>query len=189
MKRLFGRELAEQRYGGICACGDHAWMRLTRGYVVLVDVDDGDIFLGPKVYSATLGSCGIPYAAIGGRILLQRTLLNSAPAEKTDFANGNSLDCRRRNLKRCDHSDAMRDRRVNRKSTSKFKGVRVTNRGLSWRAECRKMRLGLFPHTPEGEIAAARAYDDAARNEYGPLAALNFPAPGERSALRKFAPA
>jgi len=36
------RQLAEERYGGICECGDHAWCRLTQGYVAFVDVTDAD---------------------------------------------------------------------------------------------------------------------------------------------------
>jgi len=39
-----------------------------------------------------------------------------------------------------------------------------------------------FPHTPEGKLAAAHAYDEMARRLFGSFAAVNFPLEGERAA-------
>lgn len=32
--------IASRKYGGVCECGDHAWARLTRGYVTMVQPED-----------------------------------------------------------------------------------------------------------------------------------------------------
>jgi hypothetical protein len=34
------RQIAEDRYGGICECGNHAWAQLTKGFVAFVSLDD-----------------------------------------------------------------------------------------------------------------------------------------------------
>ena len=38
----------------------------------------------------------------------------------------------------------------------------------------KKKFIGSFPPTKEGEIAAAKAYDEAAKKHYGDFANLNF---------------
>jgi hypothetical protein len=59
--------------------------------------------------------------------------------------------------------------------TSRFKGVCWSQREERWLANIMKdgvpHRLGRF----DDEIAAAQAYDEAARELYGPLAYQNFP--------------
>lgn len=174
------------RYEGICECGNHAWARLTRGYVVLVDADDAGIIENRNFYTQAGGKRGRGlYAASGSkgnRLRLHREILGSRPGEETDFANNNTLDCRRANMKRCTHVEASRDRRGIVKSSSRFRGV-YPSRTSSWHAALKGFYCGSFPATPEGEIAAAKAYDAKAREIYGEFAALNFPGPGERSAL------
>lgn len=102
-----------------------------------------------------------------------------------DHRNGDGLDNRRENLRRATHSQNMRNvRKLNtRKAVSRYKGVGHVNWPLTWRARIsvdgRLRHLGVFP----SEDAAARAYDAAARVAFGEFAAVNFPEPGERSAL------
>jgi hypothetical protein len=94
------RHLAEDRYGGICDCGDHAWTRLTKGFVALVSTADADI-INRQSY-ATHFCRGKAYAAHATNVegkkrtcLLHRELLDAAVGEETDFRNGNTFDCRR----------------------------------------------------------------------------------------------
>ena len=67
--------------------------------------------------------------------------------------------------------------RVEVKSTSWFRGVSAYKG--KWRAAGRlngkKVHLGEFPGTREGEIAAARAHDRFLREHFGDFALFNFP--------------
>ena len=109
--------------------------------------------------------------------------------ELTDHINGNGLDNRRENLRCCTQQQNTYNRIKQRSNTSStYKGIYWNKRGQKWQA-CvqvpvvsgggRRKSLGYFAD----EIEAARAYDAAAREYYGEFAALNFPRPGERSAL------
>lgn len=110
-------------------------------------------------------------------------LLGATPAERTrtTHLNGDRLDFRRANLLLKDGSEHFHGGRKCRRTgqgqvpTSRFKGVCWKSGEGRWLANIMKdgvaRRLGRF----DDEIAAAQAYDEAARELYGPLAYQNFP--------------
>jgi hypothetical protein len=94
--------------------------------------------------------------------------------------NDDPLDCRKDNLVVRTLSDAGAHKRKSatfcgRPCTSRFKGVFREKRSGRWVATIKKdrvqRRLGSF----RDEIAAAQAYDEAARELFGEHARLNFP--------------
>jgi hypothetical protein len=183
-------KLAEDRYGGTCECGKHSWARLTKGYVALVSPDDAARI---QHQSYTVQFCrGKLYAAhvvtTNGKKqtrLLHRELLNSAPDQQTNFKNGNTFDCRQENIRKCARSEITHRQPGKKSCRTPFRGVRYHQD--RWRAHIRYLGktiyLGVFPFTNEGEVAAARAYDDGARDLFGEFAVLNFPRDGECSAV------
>jgi hypothetical protein len=96
------------------------------------------------------------------------------------FRNDDPLDCRRANLVVRTLTDTAANKRkqatwCGRPCTSRFKGVCWVERSGKWFASIKKdriqRRLGYF----RDEIAAAQAYDEAARELFGEHARLNFP--------------
>jgi hypothetical protein len=94
--------------------------------------------------------------------------------------NDDPLDCRRANLVVRTLTDTAANKRKQatfrgRPCTSRFKGVCWIERSGKWFASIKKdrvkRRLGYF----RDEIAAAQAYDEAARELFGEHARLNFP--------------
>ena len=94
--------------------------------------------------------------------------------------NDDPLDCRRANLVARTLTDTAANKRkqptfCGRPCTSRFKGVCRPKRAKRWVATIQKgrvqRRLGSF----HDEIAAAQAYDEAARELFGEHARLNFP--------------
>jgi len=184
------RQLAEDRFGGICACGDHAWTRLTRCYVGLVDVVDADI-IKAQAFSAKPrpgpGSChaqrNVNNEEEGKRSIPLQHAVHGDPPEGKEayFRNGNPLDCRRSNFVWGDRAkNGHRRSHPKRPTASRYKGVsRASHNVPAWCANIshdgKQIYLGSFPLTAEGELAAARTYDDAARKLYGEFAAVNFP--------------
>lgn len=161
---------------------------LTQGYVALVD--DADFpGLSRFSWSVSIGAGG-PYArrrtlrseAYGTAHISMHRML-AGPGE-VDHRNGNGLDNQRANLRPATHAQNGANQRVPVNSTSGFKGVSKRRDSRMWAARIRVggqlQHLGMHK-TAE---AAARAYDDAAREAYGEFAALNFPKPGEQSAHR-----
>ena len=118
----------------------------------------------------------------GGQEALRLRLLGATPAERsrTTHLNGDRLDFRRANLLLKEGSEhfhggrKMRRTHLGQVPTSRFKGVCWRAGEGKWQANIMKdgvaHRLGRF----DDEIAAAQAYDEAARELYGPLAYQNF---------------
>jgi hypothetical protein len=94
--------------------------------------------------------------------------------------NGDPLDCRRANLvvqSRSEHGAGMRKASAIRGQpcTSRFKGVCWDRRRGKWVAYIKKDQVSRYLGRFSDEIAAAEAYDEAARELFGEHARLNFP--------------
>lgn len=108
-------------------------------------------------------------------VQLSHTILTPAPGFVVDHKNGDPLDNRRQNLRVCTQGNNSKNRKRNKHSRSRYKGVRWRRSRRKWAAiiitDGRYKWLGTF----DSEEEAARAYDAAARILHGEFARLNFP--------------
>jgi len=108
-----------------------------------------------------------------GRIVLG---LKQGDATEVDHRNGNTLDCRRENLRVATSAQNNQNRKRHEVNRSGFKGVRPS--GKKWAAKIyvqgRSIYMGCYA-TPE---EAARQYDAVARLAFGEFARCNFPQEG-----------
>jgi hypothetical protein len=94
--------------------------------------------------------------------------------------NDDPLDCRRANLVVRTLSETHANQRkqatwCGRPCTSRFKGVCWDRRRERWYAKIKKDRVTRHLGSFRDEVAAAQAYDEAARELFGEHARLNFP--------------
>jgi AP2 domain len=158
---------------------------LTQGYVALVDDADFDRVSQykwralvdrrrNKVYAVrkTHGSHSSRKS-----LYMHREILGATdPQVKVDHHNGDSLDNRRANLRKCVNGENVANsvkRRDGR--SSKYKGVCWHKRDRKFQASIRvhgrTIHVGIFTD----EVQAAQAYDIAARTFFGDFAQCNFP--------------
>lgn len=158
-------------------------IRLTRGYVALVDLDDYEMLSRLK-WRAKVEADGRVYASAhlprsgkrGKAVVMHRYILGvTDPLVKVDHRNGDGLNNTRDNLRICTNAQNVRNQRAHGdKKTSKLKGVSFIRSAGKYRAQImvnyRKFNLGNFAN----EIDAAKAYDAAAREHFGEFARCNF---------------
>ncbi len=162
---------------------------LSRGAFTLIDDADWELVRGHTWYAHTTG-VGLIYACTTlpgakSKTCMHEILMRPPEGMTVDHIDGQTLDNRRANLRVCTISQNAHNRRKGqykgRNCTSRFKGVtRFIYEGkagtiIRWRSkifhESKCHHLGTFDH----EIEAARAYDTAAKQFFGPFARLNFP--------------
>lgn len=114
-------------------------------------------------------------------VSMHRELLGGT-ASKVDHRDHNGLNNRRGNLRNSDDHSNRQNAIKRTPTTSKYKGVCFERTTGKWRAYIasgqrkangrnRQIHLGRFA----SEVAAARAYDAAAKVAFGEFSCLNFP--------------
>jgi hypothetical protein len=164
-----------------------------------VYVDDEDFDLASK-YNWHINKIGNNFYAVYNKTIkgtknvkhfsLHRVIMNETNKSVIiDHKNQNGLDNQKINLRRCTKSENNKNKRSKKNSTSKYLGVckaSVRNRkgviSLYYFRSRIKMNngklkcLGFYPFTKEGEILAAKAYNEAAKEIHGEFANINsFP--------------
>jgi hypothetical protein len=109
---------------------------------------------------------------------LHRVIMGAKSGEILDHINGNGLDCRKENLRFCsitqNNINSIKTKYKNKEKSSKYRGVCFNKVLNKWQSnicinKC-QTHLGVF----ESEVAAAKAYDSAAKKYFGEFARLNF---------------
>lgn len=150
----------------------------------IVDAETLPLIQNGRCFFSGAHGCG--YVAFWSRdakddVALHRVILGlTSHRETVGHLNDDPLDCRRANLVVMTREQAIHGMRKpgtlsGRKYTSKFKGVSWDKSRGKWKAQIRKAGEHPYIGRYDDEIAAAQAYDEAAREMFGPFARLNFP--------------
>lgn len=155
-------------------------IKLTKNQFAIVDDEDYDrinkykwqaVPNRDKWYakrSFTVGKC----KRIGVR--LHRFILNAPPDKDVDHINGNTLDCRKSNLRICNESQNAQNRGKTKSNTSGFKGVSYKKKNHKWYSQImfdkHNYHIGYF----NNPVDAAIAYDKKAIEFFGEFANINF---------------
>lgn len=103
---------------------------------------------------------------------MHQDVLDLQRGEWGDHKNGDRLDNRMENLRRCSLEQNAQNRAINKHKNTRFKGIAKEGRKY-WariRVEGKALYLGIY----ETDIEAAQAYDKAARQHFGEFARTNF---------------
>lgn len=155
---------------------------LSNGDFALVDDEDFDRLMamgkwwvdkdGYAVKSATFrAENGIKKSL---KILMHREILNVPIGMITDHINGNKVDNRKSNLRKCNFHENARNYPTPKNNTSGFKGVVWNKRDKKWFARITVFRKKIYLGYFDCKIKAARAYNEAAIKYHKEFAKLNI---------------
>lgn len=160
---------------------------LTRGYFAYVDAEDVHL-VAPYRWHVHITVQGITTAkhnvrrnSMHATMYMHQILM---PDGIPDHIDCDALNNRRSNLRYVTRTQNQQNRRKLASASSPYKGVFVDKRRPGvWRAKIETEQGRVYLGSFSTEHDAARAYDAAARNHFGPFARLNFPEDGEQSAI------
>lgn len=164
-----------------CACGDHVFANLTRGFVTLVSPEDAH-YLEEQIWQTHKAKVGVYARRCPVKnekaLWLHREILGVAEGREGDHANLNTLDNRRHNLREAEVFQNRANRRAFRRRSQNIpegitlpKGVTFNPKRKTrpYRARVRDKHIGHF----DCPVEAGKAYDAHAALAYGSFARLN----------------
>lgn len=153
-------------------------IRLTRGYVALVDDEDYTELSKHKWHAQDQANRRLVYAArydAGTNVpfLMHLALMPWKHGYIVDHVDGDGLNNQRHNLRYATPSQSQHNRTMPR-GTSKYRGVTWDKQAGKWRAAIKVNYRSLFLGLYTNEEEAALAYNQAALEQYGVFARLNL---------------
>jgi hypothetical protein len=150
---------------------DYRLIPLTKGQNAIVDAADYD-WLNQWNWTAVWNSCTKSFYGKRRGASMHRVILGLMPGEPGDHINRNTLDNRRKNLRKANFSQNDCNRGPQGNNTSGYKGVCFNHEGWVARIAINgeTKYLGNFVTKED----AARAYDRAAKELHGEFAYQNF---------------
>lgn len=150
---------------------------LTQGLVAIVDDADYERLLSYKWFAWASDRSDRNYAATKrkGVLLMHRVVMQASPGQFVDHINGDGLDNRKSNLRFVTNSQNAQNRRLqSTKNTSGYKGVSFRKRTGRWEASIKLNQKQKWLGSFTSPLAAARSYDEAAKQLFGDYGRLNF---------------
>jgi len=117
-------------------------------------------------------------------VRLHRLIMDCPKDLVVDHINGDSLDNRRANLRLATQAQNLHNRKKKANTSSQFIGASFNKSHRYWCSQIKVNGKSLWLGSFDNEIAAARAYDKAARMYHKEFARLNFPKENSLSATR-----
>lgn len=122
------------------------------------------------------------------KIRIHNIIINHDPIYFIDHIDKNPLNNQKSNLRLATLSQNARNKSPKKNGSSRYLGVNLNKNKIKLKSgiktyfsyHCiictnyKKIYIGRFPFTTEGEILAAKAYDKAAKKYHGEFANLNF---------------
>lgn len=106
-------------------------------------------------------------------VLMHRKIMSAPKGMEIDHINNDKLDNRKSNLRLCTVDENSRNRKLTKRNTHGYKGVKYDKRRKNWSAQIshkyKKYHLGTFTTV----IEAAKAYNEGAKKYHGEFASLN----------------
>lgn len=168
-------------------------IRLTTGQTALVDDEDFDRVsqwkwhYQPQQYGDKGYAVRSPKpsdTAHPRRLVMHRYIINAPDDARVDHINGNTLDNRRSNLRLATNAqNKYNSRKYTRggyPASSQYKGVSWNQQKGRWQSRIAVNKHLIWLGSFSDEVAAALAYDQAARELHGEFARTNFTVTGER---------
>ena len=156
---------------------------LSQGKFAIVDPDD---YYRLNIHKWFVSKVGHTYYARrhirtnGGlkktTVCMHRAIMNAPDHLLVDHINHNGLDNRKVNLRLATKAQNSRNtRKTTKKTRSRYKGIYYHKQNKCWYARITANGITFPIGSFKDEIAAAKAYDRAAKKYHGKFAGLNFP--------------
>lgn len=149
-------------------------IQLTQGKVAIVDDRDYE-WLSKYKWCYHHHGYAIRRVALKSTESMHRVIMNTPKGMETDHIDGNKLNNQRNNLRICNsQQNKMNASKSKNKKSSKYKGVSIV--GNYYHSSIMingRTKVKTFPLTKDGEIQAAKHYNELSERYFGEFAKLN----------------